>query len=850
MLKSLFRFIIWLALTLVGGTLLSLAGMYLYLSPGLPSVDSLRDVKLQTPLRVYSADHKLIGEFGEQRRTPIRYSDIPQRYIDALLSAEDEGFYSHNGVSIKGLVRAASHLLMTGKKKSGGSTITMQVTREFFLNRKKHFKRKFNEILLAIEIEKELSKAEILELYVNMIFLGNRAYGIQAAAEIYYGKPLAELSVAQLAMIAGLQQAPSFNNPIANPLKAKMRRDWILSRMLELGKIDEATMLAGQKEPVSAEYHRHTLDFNAPYVAELARQEALQRIGKNAYTDGYRVYTTINSRLQSHAQATVAQGLHEYDRRHGYKGPELRQAGATLEEQIKNLKQRPTTHKIKAALVLSVSEDGMEVMFKDDSTATLDWQTLKENLRLFVSENRTKSAPEKASELFAQGDIIRLEAIASINTQITETEKPRPNNEDETRETSETPIGTTTSWRLSQIPDAQAALVSIDAFTGEVLALVGGYDFDISSFNRAVQAKRQPGSNFKPFLYTAALENGLTPATIINDAPIVSDDDQLESTWRPENSSGKFYGPTRLRKALYLSRNLVSIRVLRTIGTNAAVKDLGRFNIDPSQVPKDLSLALGTYAMTPFDIAAGYSVFANGGYKVTPSIISRIDSYDGTIAFQNPPSVICGEFNCLEESSESLSPNNGEAKDITHPTQQVTNNSENIITTAQATPIHAPRVLDENIAFLMDSMLRDVVQRGTATKAKILNRSDLAGKTGTTNGPLDAWFSGYAGGITTTTWVGFDDNQKLGTLEFGGSAALPIWIDYMREALKNKPELRQAQPSGIVSVRIDPETGARARIDDPDAIFEIFRVNQAPKKSQQSEQSIPDNIVEYHEEIF
>ncbi|WP_238376397.1 penicillin-binding protein 1A [Marinagarivorans algicola] len=864
MLKSFFRFIIWLALTFVGGTLLSLAGMYLYLSPALPSVESLKDVKLQTPLRVYSADHKLIGEFGEQRRTPIQYKNIPKGYIDALLAAEDEGFYSHNGVSIKGLVRAASHLLMTGEKKSGGSTITMQVTREFFLHRKKHFRRKFNEILLAIEIEKELSKAEILELYVNMIFLGNRAYGIQAAAEIYYGKSMADLSIAQVAMIAGLQQAPSINNPIANPSKAKMRRDWILSRMYELGKIDKATMLSAQQEPVTAEYHRHELDFSAPYVAELARQDAIKRLGKSAYTDGYRVYTSINSKLQAHAQSAVAKGLHAYDLRHGYKGPELRQPNATPEDQLKELKQRPSAYTLKAALIEEISENSLTVRFRDDSTTSIDWSVLSKGLRLFVSENRTKAAPQSATELFNVGDIIRLEAITANPTDA----------QDETND-SVTEAPQVAQWRLSQIPEVQAALVSIDAFSGDVLALIGGYSFDISSFNRAVQAKRQPGSNFKPFLYTAALENNLTPATLINDAPIVFDDDQLESTWRPENSSGKFYGPTRLRKALYLSRNLVSIRVLRTIGINAAIKDLDRFNVNPDEIPKNLSLALGSYAMTPFDVASGYAVFANGGYKVVPSIVSKIDSDDGTIIFQKPTTVIChsnSHGNSRHNDCDTLSathPDDDSSYDERQALKALALESQNLennrfenagpnapleeqsnSTSDAAQVIQAPRVIAEDVAYLMDSMLKDVVQRGTARKAKALKRTDVAGKTGTTNGPLDAWFSGYAGGIATTAWVGFDENQKLGIREFGGSAALPIWIDYMSEALKNKPQLHQVQPSSVVAVRIDPETGERARTDDPDAIFEVFRVNNAPKAKPQSNSNIPNNAIEYHEEIF
>ena len=808
MLKSLLRIIIWLALTLVGGTTLSLAGMYLYLSPALPSVESLREVKLQTPLRVYSADNKLIGEFGEQRRTPIRYQDIPERYIDALLAAEDEEFYSHNGVSIKGLMRAVSHLLITGEKKSGGSTITMQVTRHFFLNKKKHFKRKFNEILLALRIEEELDKPEILELYVNVMFMGSRAYGIQAAAETYYGKDIADLSTAQLATLAGLYKAPSIWNPLSNPERAKERRDWILHRMAEIGKIDNNTLNQALSEPVTAQYHRHQLDFNAPYVAEVARQQAINLLGPKAYTDGYSVYTSINSERQASAQSAIRAGLGAYDKRHGYRGPERRTEATDLELQLEALEQRPLVYDLTPALVSKVNDDSIEVYFSRNETATLSWASLADGLRLYKSENTTTPAPESPHALFRVGDIIRLKA-------------------------------TTNGWTLTQIPEAQAGLVSIDSFSGEVVALVGGYHFGLSSFNRIIQAERQPGSNFKPFLYTAALENSFTPATLINDAPVVFDDNELESTWRPENSSGKFYGPTRLRKALYLSRNLVSIRVLRSMGINTAIKDIARFGIDPQKLPKDLSLALGSYAMTPFDIAAGYATFANGGYKISPFIIDSIVNDAGEAIFRSARSNVCLTPPCMNNAPFQF---NKDAFSLSAQTQKIT----------QATPelTEAPRVINEEVAYLMDSMLRDVVRRGTATKAKVLNREDLAGKTGTTNGPTDAWFSGYAGGLATTAWVGFDDNRNLGVREFGGSAALPIWIDFMQDALEERPIYRLPQPAGIVSVRINPETGERARIDDPDAIFEVFRAENAPRPKQEQQQNIPTDAIRYHEEVF
>ncbi len=808
MLKSLFSFIFWLALTAIGGTSLGLTGMYLYLSPSLPSVETLRDVKLQTPLRVYSADNKLIGEFGEQRRSPIRYKDIPKAYIDALLAAEDEGFYTHNGVSIKGLMRAASELLLTGERRSGGSTITMQVTRHFFLDKKKHFKRKFNEILLAMRIEDELSKAEILELYVNVIFLGNRAYGIQAAAHAYYGKPIEQLSIAQLATIAALPKAPSIINPIANPERTKERRDWILSRMAELKTITQDELKIATAESVTTEYHQFSLDFEAPYVAELARQEALELLGPKAYTDGYSVYTSINTKLQARAQASVVLGLNQYDLRHGYRGPEGRSSATTREKQLEALQQRPAQPNTVTALVTDLADQSLNVLLENGETYTLEWSKVSQGVRFYVNENQTSSPPNTAGGAFKIGDIIRL--------------TPKDG-----------------EWILTQIPEAQASLVSIDAFTGQILALVGGYNFHTSSFNRAVQAERQPGSNFKPFLYAAALENGFTPATLVNDAPIVFNDDKLEGAWRPENSSGDFYGPMRLRKALYMSRNLVSIRVLKTLGIKNALKNIDRFGMNPEALPHNLSLALGTHAVTPMNIAQGYTVFANGGYKIKPYLVDYIVNPSNKIVFQSEKAIVCNNASCTQNPPLDFK---GDAFSLSEETQALT----------QATPasIIAPRVMSEDVAFLMDSMLKDVVRKGTAVKAKQIKRSDLAGKTGTTNGPVDAWFSGYAGGIVTTTWLGFDDNHSLGRAEFGGSAALPIWINYMEEALTDKPELTFPQPANIVSVRINPETGERARIDDPDAIFEFFRSKDAPKDIDADNANVPQDAIDYHEELF
>lgn len=826
----------WLVCAGIGGTLTVFCGAHLYLSPTLPSVDSLRDVRLQTPLRIYSNDGKLIGEIGEMRRTPVQYQDIPQAYIDALLSAEDDQFYSHHGVSIKGLMRAFSQILMSGDIQGGGSTITMQVARNFFLTKRQEFKRKFNEILLALRIERELSKEDILELYVNVIFLGNRAYGIQAASQVYYGVTLDKLDVAQLAMIAGLPKAPSTMNPIANPERALQRRNWILSRMHELGKLTDEDYQLAVNAPITASYHGNSLDLSASYVAEMARRKAIDMFGVKAYTDGYRVYTTLDSNLQNSARQAVIDGLLEYDQRHGYRGPEQQldvpkviaerlqpsneqpdNDSQTIEETQPDqliqawhkklqaaLKDVPTYADLEPAAVINLAEKAATVLTKSGEQVQLEWDQGLSSAKPYINVNAVGPAPDKAEDVLALGDVVRLKKA------------------------------TDGSWQLVQLPAAQAALVSLNPRNGAILALVGGLDFRQSNFNRAVQAKRQTGSNFKPFIYTAALENGFTAASIINDAPIVFDDKQLEAAWRPENSGGNFYGPTRLRKALYLSRNLVSIRILRSMGINKAIEHIDRFRVDPQEVPRDLSLALGSHSMTPFDVAAGYAVFANGGHKIEPYFIERILNYDGNPVYEAMPPTVCHEcekntFEFLQaEENPDARPFNepflfeGDAFAISRDLKAKLGGLE-----PEDYP-RAPKVVDERVAYIMDSILKDVVKRGTATKAKALKRRDLAGKTGTTNDSTDAWFSGYAGDLATTAWIGFDDMSPLGFREFGGTAALPIWMGFMRDALQNRPEIEMPQPPGLVTVRINPETGKRAKAGEPGAIFEIFRADQVP----------------------
>ena len=834
---------------MVGGAMTVIFGMYLYLAPQLPPIDSLKEVRFQIPLRIYSADDKLIGEFGEKRRTPISYDDIPQQYIDAILAAEDDQFYEHSGVSIKGLLRATSQLVATGSIQSGGSTITMQVARNFFLTKRQTFARKFNEIFLALKIDKELSKEEILELYVNVIFLGHRAYGIEAAAQVYYGKPLAKLNLAQIAMIAGLPKAPSKYNPIVNPERAQLRRDWILGRMLSLGKITQNAYNEAIYAPVTAKLHGGQREFEASYLAEMARKEAVDRFGLSAYTDGLKVYTTIESKLQIAAQKAVVDGLITYDKRHGYRGPEhtlpiikadegtaiviqeetdlgdeppenedTQINDETLESWANFIGNIPDYGGMRAAVVVELGDQDFRAMFADKSRATIFWDQGLADAKPYLSENNRGAAPQTASDVVQLGDVIRLRY-----------------------ETGE-------GWQFHQIPEVQSAFVALDSNNGAIQSLVGGFDFSHSHFNRAVQASRQPGSNFKPFIYTAALENGLSSATIINDAPIVFADDALESTWRPENDSGKFYGPTRLRKALYLSRNLVSIRVLRNIGIGNAIKTLTKFGFDSSALPKDLSLSLGSHAVTPLEIAAGYAIFANGGHRVEPFFIERIVNNENDIIYQAMPLTVCQECDKPEQEAE---PAIEEA--LSAPTSPLLESQEDEIFSLDGEFLvpqftlnfqvkqlinslepadfpRAPRVLDEKVAYIINDMLNDVIQRGTGRRAKELGRSDLAGKTGTTNGPTDAWFSGYQRNIVATAWVGFDQNTPLGRREYGGSAALPIWIDFMKTALADEPEYTPTQPVGLATVKIDPETGKRARINDPNAIFEIFRIENLPEQ--------------------
>ncbi|STX43114.1 penicillin binding protein 1A [Legionella donaldsonii] len=748
--------------------------LYLYLESQLPNVDSLKTVHLQVPLRVYTQDGLLIQEYGEKRRIPLTYEEIPPTLVRAVLATEDQRFFEHPGVDIFGLGRATVRMIQTGTKSQGGSTITMQVARNFFLTRKKTFLRKFNEILLAIKIDRELSKEKILELYLNKIYLGNRAYGVGAAAMVYYGKTLKELNLAELAMIAGLPQAPSTQNPIANPLAAKKRRDHVLERLLEEKYIDEKQYQEAINQPITAKYHSTNIEVSAPYVAEMIRQSLYEHFGPKAYTKGYKVYTTIKGPLQTAANKAVTDTLLAYDRRHGYRGPVAKISGVddqSPDSLHKLLAQYPVVNELQPAVILAVGEKEATAATRHGQNFTIPWEGLSW-ARPALKHGWMGKSPTNAQQVVSVGDIVYV----------------RYQNE---------------QWYLTQIPQAEAALVALNPNNGSIEALVGGFNFQKSKFNRATQSERQPGSSFKPFIYAAALNKGYTLATLINDAPVVVDDPSQANLWRPHNVNLTFNGPTRLKDALVHSRNLVSIRVLDDIGFDYAINFITHFGFHKENLPKALSLALGSLSVSPMDLTAAYAVFANGGYKIEPYLIDHITDNDGKILLQAKPSVVCNNCDLNKADPATL----------------------------------APRVIPADVAFLMNTALKGVIQQGTARAAKVLNRQDIAGKTGTTNDQVDAWFAGFNTELVVTTWVGFDNPQSLH--EYAANLALPLWIDFMKVALANMPERELPQPPNIVAVRIDPKTGLLAKNNQPNAIVEYFREHEVPG----AEDSTPSNSI-------
>jgi len=761
--------------------IIGLGFFILHLSNKLPSVETLRNTELEVPLRIYSADGSLIAEFGNERRIPMQIKDIPTDLIHAVLATEDQRFYQHSGVDYVGLVRAGVHVLLAGSKSQGGSTITMQVARNFFLTREKTYTRKINEILLAIKIEHELSKDQILELYLNKVFLGYRAYGVASAAQVYYGKSLSELSLAQYAMIAGLPQAPSAINPIANPTAAKARRQHVLDRMYELDYIDKNAYEAALAEPLDAYYHGGQTQTKAPFVAEMVRQDLLTILGDEAYSRGLQVYTTIDSRMQQAANLAVRTGLLAYDQRHGFRKPTQNLSGT--KDWPATLKKLPTINQLQPAAITTVEDKSVKAQLPWGDIVTIKWEGLSW-ARRDLGNGRVTYPPKKAADILATGDVIYLD------------KQP-----DET-------------WRLAQTPQAQSALVALNPQNGAILALVGGFNFYDKPFNRVTQATLQPGSNLKPFIYSAGLANGLTAASVINDAPIVIRQ-PMQEVWRPQNDNLTFNGPMRLREALVRSRNMVSIRILQSVGINKTIDYLARFGFDPKKMPHGLSLALGTPNVTPLEVVTAYAVFANGGYKVQPYFIDKILDREGKVVFKAQPYTVC--TGCDDASNSAV------ASEI-QPPQRI-----------------APRVIDAQNAYIMTDILKDVIARGTSRGAKSLQRTDIAGKTGTTNEFMDGWFSGYNPDVVASVWIGFDKPRSLN--EYGAQAALPIWRDFMAVALEGKPEHNLPEPSGLVRATIDPTTGLLAYPGEPHVFSEIFTQGTMPT---QQASFIPDQSPSQH----
>lgn len=746
--------------SLLFSALIVLGSLYVYIALTLPDVNQLRDAHLQVPLRVYTKDNKLIAEFGEKKRVPVTLAQVPPLLVQAILDTEDQRFYEHHGVDFVGLVRAALAVIQSGRKTQGASTITMQVARDYFLNPHKTYVRKINEILLAFKIDHNFSKKEILELYLNKIYFGQRAYGVAAASYVYFGKPLEQLTLPQMALIAGLPQAPSRNNPLSNPDAALDRRNHVLERMFECGHLSRAQYEAAVAAPLGASYHALQAEVEAPYLAEMVRNAMVAQFGDEVYDNGYKVYTTLDSHAQNAANTALRDGLLAYERRHGYRGAQGHVNGnmkRNLDDWLKRLRSIDAYGGLLPAIVVNAKDATVTALLSDGSIITIPPAGLKWATRGL-----------SASNILSRGDLIRVRQQDGV-------------------------------WQLTQVPQIAGALVAVNAHNGAILSLVGGFSYAQSPFNRAVQADRQTGSSFKPFFYSAALAKGFTLASVVNDAPIAIVVPGTNIIWRPQNDKPRFYGPSRLRVALITSRNLASVRLLQAIGIPYAVDYVKHFGFDDSEIPALPSLALGVAAVSPLKLAAGYAVFANGGFRVNPYFMERIvDRDDKTIFQANPAQAISDDdAAAIAEAAKNHEP-------------------------------LAPRVITAQNAYLMTNALKDVIYYGTARRALALHRIDLAGKTGTTNDQFDAWFAGFNSDIVATAWVGYDKPKS--TYEHGAEAALPIWMEYMDNLLAGKPPHSMARPDGITSARIDPRTGLLAHSGQKDAVFEIFTNDTLPKE--------------------
>jgi penicillin-binding protein 1A len=813
------------------GIFLASAGLgviYLYVAPSLPDVSALKEVQLQTPMRVLSADGELISQFGEKRRIPLSLDEIPLKMRQAFLATEDSRFYQHPGIDPIGITRAVVNLISTGRKSQGASTITQQVARNFFLSREKTYIRKIKEIFLALKIEQQLSKDEILELYLNKISLGYRAHGVGAAAQVYYGKTVNNLTLAQIAVIAGLPKAPSTLNPLHSPERAMERRHVVLKRMLDMGFIDQSSYEEANQAPITAEYHGAKITLPAPYLAEMVRQDLIDRFGDNALTMGLNVYTTVHSKRQRAADQALRDNLIDYDQRHGFRGAieklwQGEQLPADPDTMNQKLSQMPDYGPLRAAIITQVTETQASAMIKDGQEIQLNWDGLKW-ARRFITDQKQGPAPTLATEILTAGDIVWVQAEGD-------------------------------GYRLSQLPDASAATVAINPYDGAIEAISGGFSFNRSKFNRVTQAKRQVGSNIKPFIYSAALAQGMTLASIINDAPINKWDESTGVAWRPKNSPPIYAGPIRLRVALAQSKNVVSVRLLRKVGIPGAIDYLSRFGFAPNELPRNETLSLGSASLSPLQVVTAFATFANGGFLVDPYYIDRIEDAEGNILYQSLPKLACDE--CTSEPSDtqlSLDALLNRPGDIR---KQCTGS---YISSAQL----APRIITKENAFLVSQAMHSAIYGGGSWShqtgwngtgwraARELHRKDIYGKTGTTNSAKDAWFSGFTPHLVATSWLGFDDfDRELGTAEtndnlgddqesgdeFGAKTAQPAWIKFMQVALENVPDEPLSIPPGIVTARIDLTSGLLSNRTDYTSRFEYFEKGTEPTTYSQSQAS-------------
>ncbi len=793
------------------GAVAAVIGAYYFVEPGLPRAETIRDIPLQIPLRIFSRDGYLISEIGERRRILITFDDLPPHVVHAFVAAEDRRFFEHPGIDYQGITRSFVRLLRSGEISGGGSTLTQQLARDYFLTREQLFTRKLREAFLAYKIEQEFTKEQIMSLFLNKMFFGQRAYGVAAAAQVYFNKDLGNINPAEAATLAGVLPAPSRYNPVYSAANATVRRNYVLGRMHDLGYIDEATYEESLNFPMESQLHGAAVELSAPYVAEMVRSEMLRRYGETTYTAGYQVVTSLDSRLQAAANYALRNGLLEFSRRRGYRGAVTNVAldAAVLEApfdewpiEIRESLEQYAPGGLSVALVTALAENNSaSIVFRGGVEATLPWSGISW-AKPFIDRETTGPEPEAVTDVLAVGDLIYVMPT------------------------------TAGSWALAQVPEAQGAVVSMDPYDGAVTALTGGFDFAMSKFNRARQAYRQPGSSFKPFIYSAALENGNTPATVVLDAPVVINSSELEAVWRPINYSGRFYGPTRMREALVRSMNLVSVRLLLfETGVGNAVRHIEKFGFGDAALPRNGSLALGGGAASPLDMAQGYATIANGGHAIKPYVIDAIYGPEGETLYRSEPAVVCDD--CIAEEPDDF--------DDAAPTEPLTLEEmadvalsyrpdasispelfENVVT--------APQAISPQNIFLIQDMMRDVVLRGTGIRARReLGRGDLSGKTGTSNDRRDAWFGGFNGDIATVVWVGYDDDLPLGPGEEGSRTALPIWIEFMRKALAGVPENQMPMPEGIVMVKIDKETGCPARAGQLNTTFEVFREGNVPE---------------------